>query len=277
MRRVLIVLLALFVLAGGGFAATGGPLADLRPDVITEAPQPEREAKGRALLDSAWRAAGGEQTLDHDTVSFTFEDTWVGVGTLFNPWPDDAQRARITQRVHSFDSRVELENGPAADTTWGITDGRGWTEQSGAATPSDDPDLLFMLPTVHYFVEMPQRFTEAPIARFVEERTIRGRTYDVVFVSWETPLAHDAHDQYLVHIDQETGRVGIVHYTVRAIGRFVTGVGHLLDQREVDGVWIPHRMPVTTAVDADPADHLHEMLLSDVRWDAEPVEVTRGP
>lgn len=257
----LVLLLAVIALV-----VTGGPLADLRPPEITVDPQSERETRGRALLDEAWRAAGGERTLAHQRARFELRDEWLGISTLFNPWPDDDQRMQIELRTHTFDSQVEFLDGPEEGTTWGITEGSGWIERDGQRTSSDDTNLLFMLPTVHYFMEISQRLTEASIARWAGERTIDGRTYDVVFATWRTVEAHDEEDQYLVFIDRATGRIGKVQYTVREIARFVVGTCHLGDQREVDGVWIPHRMSVTSEPTDSPEDYMHRMSVSEFTW-----------
>ncbi|MGF1465452.1 MAG: hypothetical protein ACFCGT_04895 [Sandaracinaceae bacterium] len=263
---VLSILASLILLGVAAFLVTGGPLADLRPEEVTGAPQPDREARGRALLTSAWEAAGGERTLAHPAARFRFRDHWQGLGTLFNPWPANDQRAIVEIQTHSFNSVVELLNGPSEGVTWGIRDGQAWMEEGGTRAPTDDFNLRFMLPTIHYFMELPQRLTEAPIARWVEERTIGGRSYDVVFATWRTVEAHDEEDQYLVFIDRETGRIGKVQYTVREMGRFVTGTNHLDDQREIGGVWIPHRQSVTPEPTDSPDDYLHRMTVEDFVW-----------
>ncbi|MEM9195812.1 MAG: hypothetical protein AAGF12_41990 [Myxococcota bacterium] len=256
----------LLVIGGVAFAVTGGPLADLRPSSVTVGSQPDREERGRTLLQSAWEAAGGERTLARSSARFELRDHWVGTATLFNPWPDDDQRVRFEIETHTFNSTATLLNGESANVTWGIENGEGWTEAGGERTASDDPNLRFMLPTVHYFIELSQRLTEAPVVRWVDERTIDGRGYDVVFATWTSVEAHDGEDQYLVFIDQHTGRIGKVQYTVREIARFATGTCHLDDQREVDGVWIPHVMTVT-AEPTDPVDeYMHRMTISDFEW-----------
>lgn len=259
------VLIALMV-GGGILYLTGGPLVDLKPDVITVAPQPEREARGRALLQGAWEAVGGEQTFARPALHFLFDDQWQGAAQLFTPWPDVRQRARVTLQTHTFNSRFELLNGERKGTTWGIDNGRGWTEVNGTRSPSEDSDLLFILPTVHYFVELSQRLTEAKVVRWVDERVIDGTTYDVVLATWKTVEGHDDADQYLVYVDQQTRRIGWAHFTVREVARFATGACKLEDYREVGGVWIPHRITIFAEPGDAPAEFMHRMTLSKVKW-----------
>ncbi|MEZ4320007.1 MAG: hypothetical protein R3F61_21025 [Myxococcota bacterium] len=272
MRRGLIVLGGVLgaLLVGGGtaLAVLGVPLVDIRPDEVRLGDDPVAEARGRELLAEMLEAHGGaDALLRHRTASFDFEDTWVGLGTLFNPWPDAAQRAHVTLDVHSFDSEVLLENGPQAGVTWGITDFATWRRSDGATETVHDADMRFMLPTVHYFFEMPQRLTEAAIVRYVGPREVRGERYEVVYATWGEPGANPDFDQYLIYLDPDSHRLAKVHYTVREIAPFVSGIAHLLDQREVDGFWVAHDIPVTTEVDGDPDANLHRMVFSNVAFD----------
>lgn len=272
MKRALLALAALvggaLTLAGLGLAVFGLPLADIRPPEVSLDPDPASEIRGRALLAEMLEAHGGERALHrHRSLSFDFTDDWYGAAGLVNPWPANDQRAVITQQVHSFDSTAHLQNGPDQGLTWGITEGRAWVERDGARTEVDDPDIRFMLPTVHYFVEMPQRLTEADIVRYVGEREVAGQPYEVVYATWGEVGANAEYDQYLIYLHPETHRLAKVHYTVREILPVATGVAHLMDQREVDGFWFAHDMPVTGAVGDSPEQAFHRMRLANLRFD----------
>lgn len=190
-------------------------------------------------------------------------------GTLFNPWPDDDQRARITTRIHTFDSRAELLNGPDEGLTWGIQDWAPYTERDGARTAVDDASIRFMLPTVQYFVEMPQRLTEAELVRHVGQQTVGGDTYDVVYATWGTLEANAEYDQYLLFFAPESGRLAKAQYTVREMMNLAVGTIHLDDQRAIDGYWVPHRMTVTSSPQDDPDTYMHRMVLTDFHFDAD--------
>ncbi|MCB9679099.1 MAG: hypothetical protein H6737_28615 [Alphaproteobacteria bacterium] len=272
MRRVLISLFAtvvgLFAVLGLALAVFGLPLVDIRPASVSVADDPAAEARGRELLAAMLEAHGGAEALHrHASLELDLRDTWVGVGRWFNPWPDADQRAHVRQRVHSFDSEAELLNGPEAGVTWGVTEGAAWRRVDGVEQPSDSAQIRFMLPTLHYFVEMPQRLTEAPLVRYVGTEEVRGATYDVVYATWERIEANPQYDQYLVYLDPETHRLAKVHYTVREIAPVASGVAHLLDQRPVDGFWVAHDIPVTTGLHDDPEAYMHRMVLDAVRFD----------
>jgi len=275
LKRAVFALLALLVLAVAAFAITGGPLADIKPASV-RADDPDADRRGRALLAAAYEAHGGDAALrSHQTATFTMRDTWFGVNALFNPWPDADQHLRMTTRIHSFDSAAHLLNGPEEGVTWGITDGRSWRLRDGSKTVAPDADIEFMLPTTHYFTELPQRLTEAELVRYVGEETIADSTFDVVFATWGSLDATEQFDQYLVYIDKDTGRIGKIFYTVREIMRSVSGTAHLDDQRSVDGWWVPHRMTITATPSDDPeGSPLHRMVIEEYAFDVDDLPAT---
>ena len=135
-----------------------------------------------------------------------------------------------------------------------------YRRDGAAEVPVEDADLRFMLPTVHYFVEMPQRLTEAAIVRAAGKERVGGVDYDVVYATWGTVGANPTYDQYRIYMDPETHQLAKVWYTVREIGGFVTGVAHLEDRREVGGFVFAHHVPVTPDLHDDPAaDAMHTM------------------
>lgn len=255
-------------LAGGAAGVLGLPLVDIRPQSVSVDADPGAEARGRALLLSAFEAHGGQAALSrHRTEHLSLHDEWFGAAKWFNPWPSADQHLSMTANIHTFDSYAALLDGPEAGVTWGITEGRTWRETPAGRVFEPDADIAFMLPTVHYFLEMPQRLTEAALVRYVGDESIGGRDYHVVYATWGSITANREFDQYLVYIDAETGRLGKVAYTVREVASVASGVAHLDDQREIDGWWVAHDMWVTPTVSDSAADALHRMVVSDFRFD----------
>ena len=246
-----------------------GCLADLKPPELVEGPQPEREANGRALLAAAADAHGGLATWKaKQSTELIFADHWIGIGTWFNPWPDASMRGSIRQRPGTFDSRVTFLGGEQDGVTWGIDDGVGFVvSAAGERSASDDSDLLFMLPTTQYFVDLPFRIQEAALVRAAEPQTLDGTPYDVVYATWGSIEKNAEFDQYLLYLDPQTHRIAKAYYTVRAISGFVTGTAHFTDLREVDGLWIPHTMVVTQSPTDAPDAALHTMTIERLRYD----------
>ncbi len=272
MKRLFMGLLVVLLVAAGvavALISTGGPLADIRPSVITVAAQPDREARGRALLASMLEAHGGAEGFTASPVrSFDFEDEWVGLPAMMTSWPEPFVRGRVTQRSHSFESRIDFTDGSRAGDSWGVSDGQPWETTAGVVSHADNPKIAFALPTAHYFLELPLRMTEAGVVRYVGSETVRGVAYEVVFLSWGSVEASPDVDQYLVYIEAETGRVGLVHFTVRDAMRMAVGTAHYLDQEQLGGMWLATRIPITAKVGDDPAHYMHEMRFSNFTFDA---------
>lgn len=237
---------------------TLGCLADIRPDGLTD-----DEARGRAMLEAAAEAAGGLERWDAVEGSVVvMADTWPRPYGLFSPWPEAHQTVSMTSIHHSFDTRVDFLDGGKAGWSWGISDWETWEVKPGeAAGWAKNSDAAFILPTMHYFLELPFRVLEAPIARYAGPESIGGVAYERVFVTWESVSPNREFDQYVIYIDPDTERIAKVHYTVREISGFVTGTMHFGDMREVDGVWFSFDMVVTVAPDDALDDYLHRAVV----------------
>lgn len=259
---------------GAGLAAWGGPLLDLRPaEISLDTPQPEREARGRALLQAAYEAHGAQAWMAHPGQRLEMRDTWPGwMGTVGSPWPHPDMRLTVHQRRHSFDSDVVLHGGEVEGTVWAIRDGQPLRQAPGGERePVDDATIAFILPTVHYFVELPQRLTEAELVRHVGTETVGGSDYEVVYATWGSWAANETFDQYLVYIDPESGRIEKVAYTVREIARFIGGTAHYQAFQELDGVTLGTRITITNAVTDDPSTDqglIHRMVIEEMAVEA---------
>jgi hypothetical protein len=239
-----------------------GCLADLKPEHLESAEQ------GRALMEAAAEAHGGLQLWEEkQTTELLFRDVWLGVSRLLNPWPHSDIRARIVQRPRTFDSVATFLHPEDRGLVWGIEGGQAWQAgPDGVRHETDDANIHFMLPTVQYFVEMPFRFLEAEIIRSAGTQTLDGVDYEVVYLTWRTEEANREFDQYLVYLDPQTGRLAKVAYTVREAMAAAQAVAHFDELREVDGIWLPHRMRVTHPGDGA-EDWFHEMSLEEVHFD----------
>ena len=241
------------------------PLSDLRPpEIDPEDPQQERVSQGRAQLLAAARAHGLDAWLAADRTELEMRDVWVGVGRWFNPWPDPDVTVTLVQHPGTFDSTATFQGGSLEGHTWGIERWSTYTvAPDGQRRDAPDPDIRFMLPTVQYFVDLPFRLLEAEIVRSVGEQQIGGEMYEVVYATWGSVEANREFDQYLVYLDPDTHRIEKVQYTVREMMPFAAGTCHLDDQREIDGIWVPHQMTVTAEPGDDPSEGwMHQMTIT---------------
>ena len=84
-----------------------------------------------------------------------------------------------------------------------------------------------------------------------------GSAYHKVYVTWEEGPPSGKYDHYVLFIDEETGLLSKVHYTLRDAPDFApalfagllravsAGTMHFSDYREVDGVLFPFDQIVT--------------------------------
>jgi hypothetical protein len=248
-----------------------GCLADIRPDALVATPVPDAATvRGRAVLEAAAEAHGGIDAWQaRETVTVEMTDSWRGMFKLFSPWPSANVTVRLEQRLHTFDSRATFSDADNAGLVWGISDWKTWEEQDGeGARVRKNKGARFMLPTMHYFTELPYRILEAPILVDVGEETVGGVVYDRVFATWESVEPTAKFDQYIVYVDRSTGRIAKTHYTVRELGGFITGTMHYEDYVQVDGAWLPMTMVVTAKPTDTLADYMHRATVSSWTFEA---------
>lgn len=242
--------------------ALAGCLADIRPDAVRSATDLDAAAvSGRARLEAAAEAHGGVDAWQaRRSVTVVLDDRWRGIYRLASPWPTPDVSVRLEQRIGSFDSRATFLDDENEGLVWGISDWTTWSESpTRGVQVRKHGDTRFMLPTMHYFTEIPYRLLEAPIILDAGDETIRGVAYSRVFVTWESVDANREFDQYVVYIDKQTGRIAKTAYTIRELGGGLVGTMHYEDQVDIDGHWLPMRMVVTGAPDDDTGRYLHRV------------------
>lgn len=228
----------------------GACIADLRTDRLRAGqPDPADVERGRELLRKARDVAGYRAYNSADTIRLVYTDEWRGLGVALNWWPTTPQRVQAFFVADSFSSRHELLNGPARGEIRGVQNWRGYREQDGATIEDDHPEILFYLPTLHYFLELPYRINRAPQIAYTRTESWNGETYDLVFATWGGFELSSDRDQYELWIARSTGRIEIVHYTVResigVMSKLISWTGqakgtiHYADFRDVAGLQIP--------------------------------------
>ncbi len=82
-------------------------LSDIRPPGIGDGPDPTSESQARSQIAAMAAAHGQDAWASSSRVELTMTDTWQGLATMFNPWPDNIMRGHIIQVPGAFDSRVD--------------------------------------------------------------------------------------------------------------------------------------------------------------------------
>lgn len=265
-------------------SATAWPYADLRNSEARRA-TPEAAAKGRELLERVAERHGLKAFNNHTTMETVAADAWAG-GSPW--WPEPVQRYRSQALLGTFSSRVELLDGPRRGEVWGLQAWAPYRRASLNAEPlfldKPAPEIEFYLPTLQYFAELPFRLLEADVVLHAGTASHRGREYELLFVTWESPEPDPRLDQYVLWVDRQTLLIEMVRYTVReavalapesarAIYRTLAlGTMHYHDYREVEGVWIPFVQTVTLPeprLTEYPLENnfFHRLVIEEARFD----------
>jgi hypothetical protein len=260
------------------------PWADLRSlQVRAAGSDPGAAERGRELLRAVAEAHGLAALGDHRTMEVVAEDRWAKASPW---WPAPRQRLRAQRLLGSFDSRVELLDGPGAGQIWGL---QSWTPYRavGGGAPqalAEDPAITFYLTSLHYFDELPFRLLGAETVIEAGTGRLGDREYRRVFATWGGALPHRGADHYELWIDPATRRLAKATYTVREAAGFaeaalrplyrLAGVGtiHFDDYREVDGVLVAFSQAVTIGgpeqVRGPPEEAaLHRLTVESVAFD----------
>lgn len=264
-----------------------GCLSDLRTQVVKRAATlPANEAKGRDLLDRAWRAQGADKMQAKGTYSYAATDTWKGMmGKMGKPWPNAHQEMAFKHDIGSFDAQVDFRSGKRAGEKAGL---QSWHYYEVAADGSlafkkANRRIQFGISAFHYFFELVDRLRNAPLIRHAGQASVRGQQYDLVFVTWDKLEPHRQNDQYLVYVNATTGLVDHCAYTLRQ--NYLPGAGMLHgsiafeDFRDVDGVLIPHRQLVYIGgPKRKEKGYVHRFVVRDFRFDGfDPQELYPDP
>ncbi len=243
-----------------------GCLADLRSnDLVVDGIDPARVTLARTSMNRMLKAHGGlDRWKQHRVAEVDYTDTWFRPleRAVSMPYPENGQHISQTILLGKNASRWTFVEGPWDGLEWGIQRWATYTARSGKVAFEDNDDIKFWLPTNAYFFEAPFRLSEATTLAHMGTTRVDGVLLDMVFLTWGQPEPQNDVDQYVAFIDRKTGLLTYLQYTIRDIFRTLIGVMHYSDYKEVDGIWVAHKMTVVTKPGGPPA--LHEYQIQDV-------------
>ncbi len=257
----------------------GACLADIRPPSLAaldseQAPSDDARARGRKFLNQAAEKHGLEQWKQYRTTSAEVSDSWYGtLIRMMSPWPEpdvrfniDFENGKSAVRAEFLSSSDNVGSDGLEGLVWGVQQWKPYRQRKGAQVVEfvDDSDIRFMLPTVQYFISLPFRVIEAPIAVDAGIVNIDGKSYQRVLATWGSIEPNREYDQYIVFIGQDSGLIEKLEYTVREVMPFITGTMHYDDFRDVGGVKVGFKQTVTSS----PTDQevMHRIVLQDLRF-----------
>ena len=261
-------------------------LHDVRPRILKrEGITAANTIKGKQILDQVWKKQGGDKLAQHQVYSFRGFDTWQGpLAKIGRFWPDLATTLDFRFQVDTLDGQLTFVDGERQGTIIGLHNANYYEIKNGETEFLDryaksNVRAAFGLFGVQYFSELLGRLRQAPIISYAGKQAFNDKQYDLVFCTWGKPEPHIGNDQYLLWINQETGLLDYVEYSVREPHvkppgyKMIGGALEYADYREIDGVLIPHDQIVySIKKKANQNKFLHRWTISDFQFDSFHVE-----
>lgn len=250
---------------------TGCKIADLRPESYQ---YPQYEKKAMELIQAMQVAHKVEQWK---TVS-TYEATWTEefyetLGKQSNPFKEPKTELLLSYIPKTFDGQMQITSGKQKGTTWGIDNWQTYRIKDKEVQAKKNKNMSFFIATYQYFIEFPNRITEAEIFDYLGKKEIDGVACEGVMVSWKTMAPQKDLDQYIIWLNSETHRIYKVEYTIRDVFKFIKGAAYFHDYKEFNGLPLPTSMPVESNLVKK--GYLHKMSLLDFKANVKTVESLR--
>lgn len=269
----------LFSIAIMAFIFLQGCMADLRTSLVKkEGLTDQHIAKGKELLEKAWKKQGFDKVANHEVYSFNGTDTWKGpMGKMGKLWPQMKTDLHFKYKLGTFDGQANFKNGARKGDFVGLQNWNYYEISASGDTvfKPKDKRVVFGLAAFQYFGEMVGRLKDAPIISYAGKGEMKGKTYDLVFCTWNTPKPHLNADQYLAWISEETGLLEYAQYTLRDNylkmpgGRVFYGGVEYGDFRNINGTLIPHEHTVyAMKLKKKKSKNIHQLLITDFEFDS---------
>ena len=247
--------------------------ADLRTSHLLKhgVTEPDK-LSGRKILMESFAAQGFDKLTDHRTYSVVGHDHWQGImGKIANPWPVNNELIGLRYEVNTFNGQYEVLEGDKKGAKAGLQSWR-YYEYTGGDPVFRRPNekIRFVLPAFQYFFELTSRLANAPTICYAGEEEYDGKSFELVFVTWQSPEPTMEYDQYLLWIEKATRQLTYVNYTVRDNylpgPRGLYGSIHFTDFRPVDGIQIPFVQ--TVFLNDFKSEHvIHQLQVSQFEFD----------
>lgn len=242
------------------------------------------EKKGRELLQKSWQAHGMSQLAIHDSYQLKATDHWKGLmGSMGKIWPEKETTVQLDYVIGTFDGRATLLTGKEEGLMAGLQSWNYYEQEAGADVDfdlKDDARYIFGIAAYQYFFELPDRLLNAPLITYAGEEALAGKSYDLVFVTWEKLKAHKKHDQYLCWINKETGMMDYCEFTVHDSylpgGGMIPASIQFTDMRDVDGFKVPFLQYIFIGSPKEKTSkYLHRLTVDSFAFDVLPVSALR--
>jgi len=258
-----------------------GCRSDIRTKLVkNEKLSTDHVAKGKAILESAWKAQGFNKLHNHQVYSYQAYDVWKGVmGTVGKLWPDKKMTMDFKYEIGSFNGQVQYASSKHKGQIKGLQNWNYYEIDSDTTFMKPNPKVQFGLSAFQYFTEMIDRLKNAPIVVYAGEDEMRGVKYDLVLCTWNSLEPSKHVDQYIAWINKKTGLMDFTQYTIRENylnmpgAKILYGGVEYSNLKSVDGLLIPHTQTIYAFNLKDNTKRfIHKLDISNFEFDAFPVE-----
>lgn len=237
----------------------------------------ESKAKAVSILEALVKKQGYTILDSNSTYEITAKDHWKGVmGKLANGWTWNNDAFKMYFTTQNFNGQVEVLEGEKQGFMAGIQDWNYYEKENGVLKISKPKHkgIPFMLAAFHYFFELGPRLFEAPFIRYMKEDVLFDQKVDKIFVSWGNEKS-EKYDQYVLWINQTSGLIDAVTYTVREKYMIspnnVVATIRFTDYQEVDGVFIPFKQTIQmNQPQQNLEQYIHQLTIQEFKWNSFP-------
>ena len=232
----------------------------------------ERVAATRATLSASeagrlvWQAmeahGGLERWFSNGPIEFAFDYVPRGEGV----------RRHTVQQVNQWNNTARHQEVGAPQAEYGWDGEHAW--MTTADTARWAYNTRFWATTPYFFLGQP--FVLAGGGARLEKlppKTLNGRTYDAVKVTFAPGTGDAPDDYYIAYFDQETHRQTVIRYIVSYPGYFEKGkhlpekLMTLHDYTTVDGIVLPTAYKTHwLAANEQPGEHITDIRVGQIRF-----------
>ena len=222
LRKLLkIVLIVVGSLAAIGFIIFKTPLflSDIRPDTFQN--NYTFSNNGQAYLEKSQLAHGMEHWLTQDSIRYEIKHTLHSGMAQFMLAPDSHNPLKYDYLSFPQDRQSSFYRSNSPESSYLIgCDDQGVFKESEEKREYGQSSLDFFYYAIKHLIEFAFEMNSASIIEYMEEQKVDGKTYELLFATWESMEPIMDYDQYIIWINKQTGLIERFDATGRGIAPF---------------------------------------------------------
>lgn len=273
MNKLIICIVAIFL---------SGCLSSVSTDLVkTEGLKNKDQAK--SILKKSLVAQGWNTISKFETYEVIANNYWKGtIGKIGTVWPDADINLNLKYAIGTFDGQVTYLNSKSKGEIHGLQSWQSYEIAPGKKLVKFktklDKKVAFGLSAFQYFFELTSRMNQLDLITYAGEKQFNGKTYSLVFATWDKLKTHRQHDQYLLWINKETFMLEYCEFTVHDPlmigGRLATNTIHFSNFQEVQGVQIPFELKINVGKPTTKSKKfVHKLSVEAFKFDTFPIDV----